>query len=878
MKGINGLTTYEVIKSRKKYGTNEIDSKNNDTFLKLFIESLGDPIIKILLIALAVKTLFLFRDFDYFETIGIIVAILVASLISSISEYGSNKAFARLQDESSRIKCKVKRNGRIEEIFTYDVVKGDVVFLESGDKVCADGILIKGNLTVDESMINGEAKESYKDCVKEDKVEYKNKLFRGSVIYENEGYMLVTEVGNNTLYGKMAKDLLDVSSPSPLKEKLNVLAKTISKIGYIASILVSFSYLFNMVVIKNNFDINLIVDTLLNYKVMFAYILNALTLTVTIIVVAVPEGLPMMITLVLSTNMKNMLKNNVLVRKLVGIETAGSLNILFTDKTGTLTKGNMEVVGVLLGNMHSFNSIFEIRKYKKYSDIFNNSIVYNNQGVYSSLENKVIGGNITDRALLSFCKITKDDDVCEIDKIPFNSNNKYSISVIEKSNQKIKLIKGAFEKIVSNCDYYLDEYGNKNLLTNSVRKKLEDEITAVTCNGIRVIALSVCFDKVATDNLRNSILVGIVLLKDEVRDNAKSGIKLINDAKIQTVMITGDNINTSYAIAKEVGIIDSADDIVIASDELKKMSDDEIKQIIPNLKVISRAMPDDKKRMVEICKSMNLVVGMTGDGVNDSIALKKADVGFAMGSGTAVSKEASDIVILDDNINSIAMSILYGRTIFKNIRKFIIFQLTVNFCAVFISVIGPFIGIGCPVTVIQMLWINMVMDTLAGLAFSYEAPRIEYMKEEPKKKNEHIINKYMLNEIIVMGLFSSIVYVLFLKLPLFRNLYRSSNDNIYLLTAFFTLFIFTTIFNSFNARTYRINLLSNILKNKAFIVIILCTFLIQLYLVYYGGSLFRTSGLTLKELGVTFLISFSVVPVDMIRKFILKKLNFEVKV
>lgn len=291
MKDISGLTTDEVIKSRKKYGDNKIDSKNNDTFIKLFIESLGDPIIKILLIALAVKTIFLFRDFDYFETIGIVVAILVASLISSISEYGSNKAFARLQDESSRMKCKVKRNGRLEEIFTNDVVVDDVIFLTSGDKICADGVLIKGNLTVDESMINGEASESYKESVKDGKIGYKNKLFRGSVIYDNEGYMLVTEVGNNTLYGKMAQDLLDVSSPSPLKEKLGVLAKTISKIGYVASILVSFSYLFNCIVIKNNFNINLIVDTVLNYRLMGSYILNALTLTVTIIVVAVPDGL-----------------------------------------------------------------------------------------------------------------------------------------------------------------------------------------------------------------------------------------------------------------------------------------------------------------------------------------------------------------------------------------------------------------------------------------------------------------------------------------------------------------------------------------------------------------------------------------------------------
>lgn len=878
MREINGLNDEEVVKNRRKYGSNKIDSKNQDTFFKLFIESLGDPIIKILLIALAVKTLFLFRDFDYFETIGIVLAILVASFISSISEYGSNKAFLRLQEDSSRMKCKVKRNGKIVEVYTNDIVYDDIVYLTSGDKVCADGILIYGNLTVDESMINGEAKESYKESVKNNKIEYNNKLYRGSVIYENEGYMRVCAVGNNTMYGKMAKDLTESASPSPLKEKLGVLAKTISKIGYFASVLVTISYLFNEIVIKNNFNIKLIVDTVTNYKLMFAYILNALTLAVTIIVVAVPEGLPMMITLVLSTNMKKMLKDNVLVRKLVGIETAGSLNVLFTDKTGTITKGNMEVLEVKLGNMHSFNSIVEINKYMKYSEIFNDSVIYNNQGIYDRELNSVVGGNITDRALLNFCKNVRSDNVSIIDKIPFSSKNKYSVTIIKKNNRILKLIKGAYEKIIENCNYYVDQTGSRKILTGSDKRLLDKYVNDVSNNGIRVLALSMSYDKVAVDNLRDSTLVGIVILKDEVRDNAKSGIELISNAGVQTIMITGDNKNTSLAIAKEVGIVKSDNDIVLTSDELNKLSDEEVKKIIPRLRVISRALPTDKKRMVEITKSMNLVVGMTGDGVNDSVALKKADVGFAMGSGTSVSKEASDIVILDDNINSIASAILYGRTIFKNIRKFIIFQLTVNFCAVFISIVGPFIGVGYPVTVIQMLWINMVMDTLAGLAFSYEVPRYEYMKEKPKCKNEHIINKYMFNEIIVMGLYSSVLYVLFLKLDIFSNLYRKSSDNIYLLTAFFSLFIFTTILNSFNARTYRINLLSNLSKNKVFMVIILCTFLIQLYLVYYGGNMFRTSGLTLKELIVTIFISLSVIPVDIVRKLVFKRFGESVGV
>ena len=871
MKSTNGLTNEEVIKNRKKYGSNVINHKNKDTFFKLFIESLGDPIIKILLIALVVKTLFLFKDFDYFETIGIILAILIASLISSISEYGSNKAFERLEQESSKIKCKVKRNNKLEEILIDEVVYNDIIYLTSGDKIPADGVLIKGNITVDESMINGEAREVYKESVNGN-IKDNNKLYRGTIVYDNEGYMLVTNVGNKTMYGSLTLELNQKNTPSPLKLRLSSLAKTISKIGYIASLLVAISYLFNQIVIKNNFNINLIIDTITNYKIMFAYLLNALTLCVTVIVVAVPEGLPMMITLVLSSNMKKMLKSNVLVRKLVGIETAGSLNILFTDKTGTLTKGNLEVVDVVLGNNKHFNNYQEIYNYPKYENLISTSIIYNNQSVFDKEENKVIGGNITDKALVNFIKKERNNNIKILDKIPFNSQNKYSITLIEKDNKKLKLVKGAYEKILDYTTYYYDEYGVKRLLKN--KEELLKNIDNITKTGIRAIAISLCEDKVL-DNLRNSTLIGIILLKDEVRKEAINGIKLINNAGINTIMITGDNKNTAYTVAKEVGIIKTSKDIILSSEELNKMSDNKVKEIMQDLKVVARALPQDKSRLVNLAKELDLVVGMTGDGVNDSLALKKADVGFAMGSGTEVSKEASDIVILDDNINSIASAILFGRTTFKSIRKFIVFQLTVNLCAVFISVIGPFINIAYPVTVIQMLWINMVMDTLAGLAFAYEPPLLEYMDEKPKKKNEHIINKYMLNEIIIMGLYSTILYIIFLKLPIFKSIYT---DELSLMTAFFALFIFTTIFNSFNARTTRLNLVSNLRKNIVFILVILCVFIIQLYLIYYGGSLFRTNGLSIYQLFITLILSLTVIPVDMLRKVIIKRLNLNIKI
>ena len=347
----NGLSNDEVIKSREKYGNNALTVIKKDSFLKQLIRSLGDPIIKILLIALGIKTVFLIQDFDWYETVGIVIAIFLASFISTISEYGSEKAFLKLQSEAEAIKVKVRRSGKIILIDVNDVVVGDIILLESGDRIASDGVLIKGEVSVDESSITGESKEVYKHPFTSGlNPNTNNELLRGSVIYHGVGEMVVTKVGVNTFYGKISLELQDKQPESPLKIRLRDLARVISRVGYIGAFLVAFSYLFSVLIIDNNFDVSRIMVTLSNTSLLFAYFLQALTLAVTIIVVSVPEGLPMMITLVLSSNMKRMLKDNVLVRKLMGIETAGSLNILFTDKTGTLTKGELEVVGVMFGN------------------------------------------------------------------------------------------------------------------------------------------------------------------------------------------------------------------------------------------------------------------------------------------------------------------------------------------------------------------------------------------------------------------------------------------------------------------------------------------------------------------------------------------------
>lgn len=854
-----GLTSEEVNKNKLEYGTNELIIKNKKKFLNLLLESLGDPIIKILLIALAIKTIFLFKDFDLIETIGIFIAILLATFISTISEYGSEKAFNKLQESALKLKSKVRRDNTIKEVFISDIVKNDIVILESGDKIPADGILLKGYLEVDESMLNGETKEIKKYSLT-GKINDNNKLYRGTTIYSGYGEMKVLNIGFSTLYGKIALELSKKEPISPLKSRLIDLAKLISKIGYIGAFLVALAYLYSKIVINNNYDLVLIKETITNFRLMADYLIYSLTLSVTIIVVAVPEGLPMMITLVLASNMKKMLKENVLVRKLVGIETAGNTNVLLTDKTGTLTKGKLEVISILNSNLKELK-LNEVKKNKLYFD----NLYYNNDSYFN--ENKIVGGNITDKAILKYIGNNNFLKKEIINKKHFNSTNKYS-SVSIKDNKLITYFKGASEVLIPKCCKYLVNNQERTLINKEL---LENKIKEYTKDGIRVLVMAY---KIGNENLSNLIFQGLILLKDELRDEAKEGVNLIKSADIKVVMITGDSKETAINIAREVGILDGSNDLVLTSKELNELSDDVLLEKLDNLKVVSRALPSDKTRLVKLFQKKDLIVGMTGDGVNDAPALKNADVAFSIGSGSEVAKEASDIIILDNNILSISKAILYGRTIFKSIRKFIIYQLSVNATALILSIIGPFIGITTPITIVQMLWLNMIMDTLSALAFSYEPALLEYMKEPPKKKNEKIINSYMYNQIILTSIYSSLLCILFLKLSIVREYFRAYNNK-YLMTAYFAMFIFIGIFNSFNARCYRINIFSNILKNKIYLIIISFIIIVQIYLIYFGGDLFRTYGLTSKEFLIILLISLSVWPVDIIRKIILKKLNFK---
>ena len=851
-----GLSSEEVIKSRKKYGSNKIINKKKNTFLSLIIESLNDPIIKILLFALCIKILFLFHDSNIYETLGIAISIFLASFISALSEYGSEKAFEKLEEENNNINVKVLRNNEKTIVKMDDIVVGDIVYLESGDKIPADGIIINGEIIVDESSLTGETLEKNKSI--------NDEVYMGSIVCEKSAIIRIILVGEKTYYGKIASDIQEKSPISPLKVKLTALAKLISKIGYIGALLVFISYIFNAVIIKYNFDW----ETILDFNILFPHIVYALTLSVAVVVMAVPEGLPMMITLVLSSNMKRLLNKNVLVRKLVGIETSGSLNILFTDKTGTLTEGKLVMKCYVTPELTEYGDYKSIKSSSNY-DIIYQSLIYNNESFHNN--GKSDGGNTTDRAIIDFFKTDNKSKYKILDKKLFDSKNKYSY-VVTNYNKKCVFYKGAYEIILNKCNKYLSNFGEIRYLLDKdkINKFLKDKMN----DGIRVLALAISDN----DKFDSLTLVGFILLRDNIRKESYEGINLIKKAGIQVVMVTGDAKETAMSVGKELGIISNSKDIILTSEEFNRLSDDEIKELLSRIKILCRSLPQDKNRLVNIALEENLVVGMTGDGVNDAPALKRASVGFSMGSGTEIAKEVSDIVILDNNIMSISSAILYGRTIFKSIRKFIIFQLSVNCCAVFLSVIGPFIGILSPITVIQVLWVNMVMDTFAGLAFSFEPALIEYMNELPKSKNDRIINKYMINQIMCDGLFSMLICIWFLKSKIIYNIFRYSPDNKYILTAFFGLFIFIDIFNAFNSRTHRINTFSGLIKNKIFLVVFIFITIVQILLIYFGGNLFRTTGLTIYEFEIMIIVAFSVIPFDIIRKTILKKKGIDMGV
>ena len=865
-KNFLGLTDEEVSKSRESNGSNKIIEAEPETFWDKFKDAFGDPMIKLLLAIAGIMLVMAFMGYAEFgELIGIAISVLLVTGISAKTEIASDNEYRKLKDSTKKDVCKVYRNSKVVEIEVDELVVGDMVILQSGDKIPADGYLYKGDLRVDNSALNGEAEECKKFEV-EDALSFeevaitaeitgdtfvdKHSLFRGAVIFNGEGIMKVTKVGMSTMMGKMAEDMADDEVDSPLKVKLTKLAEQISMFGYIGSVVIALALLFHKVLVAGGFSEYLSIGGILIFK----DVLEAIMLAVVIVVMAVPEGLPLMIAIVLMRNTSKMLQSNVLVRKPIGIETAGSLNILFSDKTGTITKGELEVVEFFDGNLEdTYKDGLKVKEMMKLAIGKNTGAMFDNNG-------KVIGGNATDKALLNFLskeEMEKLEDVVVEKSQGFNSTNKYSASQLEGKT----VYKGAPERLLAKATKMLDKDGN---VVEINKYKVNTKIDELATRAMRVLSFAYSESALIEDTLpEDLVIIGFVGIRDDVRPEAKKAIEEVQNAGVQVVMITGDRKETAVAISKEAGLLKSGNDIALTSEELNKMSDEEVKAIIPNLRVIARALPTDKSRMVKLAQELNLVCGMTGDGVNDAPALKRADVGFAMGSGTDVAKEAGSIVILDDNFKSIESAILYGRTIYNNILKFIKFQLTINVAAVAVCAIAPFLGIEEPLKITHILWINLVMDGLGALALGAEPALKKYMLEKPKSRNQNLVSKNMMSQVLFSGAWVTALSFTFLKLPVFVNMFGTEAQH---MTAYFSLFVLCAVFNGFNVRSEGVNIFEHISENKGFTKVMSIIVIVQVLLTFVGGKLFSCTPFGLQQWLVILGLGVTIIPVDLFRK------------
>jgi Ca2+-transporting ATPase len=904
----HGLTAAEVERNRKQSGSNVLEPPEVESFWEKLLENFEDPLIRILLVALGITLALAMVGYaEWIEGIGIAAAVFLATFVSTYSEYKNESSFQELQFQASQVENNVFRDGRLERILVGDVVVGDYVALEAGDKIPADGHLIVGEVHATQASLTGENDPKRKIVAPagfehpgkaEPDFEDPHALFRGTLVDDGEGVMIVQHVGNATYYGAFLSELNKEEQPdSPLQEKLSALADGVSTLGYVGAVFIAVSFLFKQFVMDNGFELARIVEYASQWQLALKDAVTSLILAIIVIVVAVPEGLPMMIAIVLSLNMRKLLRANVLVRKLLGIEAAGSLNILFADKTGTITKGVFTAHSYISPYGEAFDKPDRIPP--KLRSIFT---VVLREGVAAQINpgtKEIVGGNASDRALLAYL-----DYKSAVEEIPnlivageqaFNSMRKFSgtqLSLAKKFSQfpaaalfdhgsGLTIIKGAPEIILSHCSLAYDENGQ--LVPETRFEGLQRTTLELSQHGVRVIALATHAGPLTEDGSlpHGMALVGVIGVTDEIRAESAEALRLCRDASIQVVMITGDKKETATSVARQIGLVreDTAESQVLESEDLRKLSDRELADRIASktIAVVARALPTDKTRLVKLCQNeLGLVVGMTGDGVNDSAALRRADVGFAMGSGSEVAKEAGDVVILDNNFSSITTCVLYGRTIFKSIRKFVVFQSTVNFGSFIPVFLGPFLGFDFPLTLIQLLWVNLVMDTLAALAFGGEPALTTYMHEPPIARRAPIIDFAMWTQIVMNGLFVGLSSIVFLTwdpvLELFTR--KGVPNQAVFLTAFFDYFIFANNFNALNVRTPKINIFDNITLNQGFLAVTCLIFFVQILFTYLGGDVLRTVWLERQEWVYVVLLSSLIIPYDAGRKVLLGALGW----
>lgn len=923
--GYYGLTEREVLASREKYGANALKKRKRKGFFRQYLSSFSDPIIRILLIALAINLLFFFKSRNVTETVGIAVAVFLSTFVSTLSEYGSESAFERLMEQSENATCRVRRGGKTLTVKTSELVVGDILLLEAGERVPADGTLLSGRLTVSQSPLSGESAETEKTPeVKRGAqgLSRREKVFDGSLVTAGEAVVRVEEVGENTFYGQIAAELKEEKGDSPLKRKLSRLAGTLSRLGYAAAVLVAIADLINAFLIDNGMNFALAKADFANPVTLFARLTHALTLAIAVVVVAVPEGLPMMIAVVLSSNRTKMAKDNVLVKRAAGIEAAGGMQILFTDKTGTLTQGRASVTHVITGRggiiapsalpPALFSSLAACAYFNGGGKPFADEKIKNDGGIGAdNRENgkddfvtggesdktdanaSAEGGNASDRALRaafpfsenSFRKARGYEEIRVRSREKFSAEKKFASATLgisvagsvrenggKSENGGLIFFQGAPEIVLPRCTNYFD--GEKTEKID--RPMLEARLREQTRRGRRVLALAFA-ETQSTENVRNdlpenAVFLGFAVLRDELRKETRKAVEDLTNAGVQVVMITGDHAETADAIAKEAGLylgaLKGEKPVVLTGNELAAMTDEDVTAILPRLRVVARALPTDKSRLVSLAQKKGYVTGMTGDGINDAAALKKADVGFALGSGTEVAKEAGDVVITDDDLSSVAKAVSYGRQVFKSIRQFVVFQLTMNFCAVGVSLFAPFIGFDTPVTVMQMLWINMIMDTLASLAFAGIKADERDMLRPPVPLSEPVLTPVLARRVAATGLYGVLLCLAFLKSPKIGAFFakNTAEGEARFYTAFFSLFVFSGLFGAFHARTDSPDPFSHVKGGGSFFLFIAATSACQIALLYFGGTLFRTSGLTFLQLLLSLALAATVLPFGAIVK------------
>ena len=882
---LHGLNDLEVKKSREAYGSNEIPDSEPTTFWKEFKETFKDPMIRVLLAISALMIVMFFLGYaEIFEPAGTLVAILIVATVTAKTGVASDTKYRDLKHSVKEEEIKVYRNGNICNTGINQIVTGDLVLLQAGDKIPADGILITGHLNVNNAALNGEAEECPKtpaasdtpfpDEITGDTFVDESSLFRGAIVFDGEGVMLVKKVGIKTMMGRMALEMQEEEPPSPLQVKLSILAGQISKIGYIGAILIALFYVIHFVSMAGG------VEPYLNmgWEYILMDLIDAVTIAIVIIVCAVPEGLPLMISIVLMQNTSKMLDHNVLVRKAEGIETAGALNILFSDKTGTITKGELEVVEFFTAD----GLVIPFEELKKYPEVRNNlriAIGQNSSSMYDE-RHRVIGGNATDQALMKFLgedsyqELQNDESLHVVNAQKFNSTNKFSQAQIGSRTY----YKGAPERLLQKATHYLSVDGQIRPL-DTIR--LNEKIDQLASKAMRVLSFGYSDHPMEEDVIEDGlVLIGLTAIRDDVRPEARTAIREVQEAGIQVVMITGDRLETAAAIAADAGLVTSEEDICLTSSELNSMSDDRVKQILSRIRVIARALPTDKSRMVRICQELNLVVGMTGDGVNDSPALKRADVGFAMGSGTEAAKEAGKIVILDDNFNSIKDAIWYGRTIYHNILKFCKFQLVVNVAAVLVSAVAPFLGVEEPLKVTHLLFVNLVMDGLGAMMLGNEPALEAYMKEKPRRRDESLVSREMMTQIGIMGIWLTLMSLFYLMSDWARSFFETDAQ---FMTSYFVLFIASALFNGFNVRNDGFAFFKNLKDNPDFLKVMCMILGIQFCLVNISlipaapavwiGNMFSCVPFGVSGWVLVLILAFTMIPVDMIRKIVFRKLG-----